>query len=142
MLSKDYKLRIPLLWMKKLNRFLFWAPRVFLILFALFLAVFSLDVFGNNYTLWETAIALFMHNIPSIILLVILLISWKHDLVGSIIFIILGVACVVGVIIAIFNLTEADRFNPILIIGSVVFLLIGILFLAGWKQGKKFRKHK
>jgi LPXTG-motif cell wall-anchored protein len=32
---------------------------------------------------------------------------------------------------------SSGRFNPILIIGTIIFLFIGILFLAGWKRRKK-----
>lgn len=115
---------------KKSNKFLFWAPRILIILFALFLGIFSFDVFDGGYGFWGTALAFFMHNIPSFVLLIILAISWKHDLVGAIIFMALGALCVIGVITALLALQDW-KFNPILIIGSVVFLLIGSLFLAG-----------
>lgn len=112
--------------------------------------MFSLDVFGNNYTFLETVVGLFMHNIPSLILLVILLISWKHELVGAIVFTTLGIACVIGAIIALsilssgaiyFPLIIGSIINPMLIIGSIVFLLIGILFLVGWIQKNKLGKN-
>lgn len=136
--------------MVKVNRFIFWTPRIFLILFALFLAIFSLDVFGNDYTFLETVVGLFMHNLPSLVLLVILIISWKYDLVGAIIFMTLGIVCVIGTVIAllmlsseviIFPLITGGIINPMFIIASVVFLLIGILFLASWKQKKKLGKN-
>jgi hypothetical protein len=128
--------------MAKTNKFIFWTPRIIIILFALFLAIFSLDVFGNNYGFWETIIGLFMHNLPSIILLIILIIFWKHDLFGGVIFITLGIACLIGIFILMLNIPEGSRFNIILIIGSIMFLLIGILFLVGWKQKKKDKQKK
>ena len=123
---------------KKTNKFIFWTPRILAILFILFLALFSLDVFENCNGFLECTLALFMHNLPSLILLVILIISWKHDLIGGIIFTILGSLCVIGVIIALI-ISPINRFNPILIIGGTVFLLIGILFLVGWKKHKLFK---
>lgn len=105
--------------MKKL---FFWLPRILIILFALFLAIFSLDIFDGNYGFWGTILGLFMHNIPSLILVIILIISWRRDLVGAIIFFILGIACIIGFFI------NLGKVNPILIIGSIVFILIGILF--------------
>jgi len=71
---------------KKMNQFIFWAPRTLAILFILFLSLFSLDIFDGNYGFWETILGLFMHNIPSMVLLIILIISWKYELVGGIIF--------------------------------------------------------
>ncbi len=128
--------------MAKVNRFIFWAPRTLAIIFILFLAIFSSDIFEGNYGFFGTILGLFMHNIPSLVLLVILIISWKHDLAGAITFISLGAVCVIGIIFVMLYVPEGSRFNPILIIGSIVFLFIGILFLIGWKQKKKPDKHK
>lgn len=122
--------------MAKVNKFVFWTPRILVILFIFFLALFSLDVFEGDYGFLGTILGLFMHNLPSLILLVILIISWKHDLVGGIIFMTLGIACVIGTIIAL-AMSSSEFINPMLIIGSIVFLLIGVLFIAGWKQKKK-----
>jgi len=127
--------------MAKINKFIFWTPRILLILFILFLAIFSLDIFGNNYTFWETVVGLFMHNLPSLILLVILIISWKHDLIGGIIFMTLGTVCVIGTIVAL-AISSGGMINPMFIMGSIVFLLIGILFLMSWQQKRKRVKLK
>lgn len=126
--------------MTRVNKFIFWTPRILLILFALFLAIFSLDVFDSASNLSEILIGLFMHNLPSLVLLVILIISWKNDLVGGIIFLTLGVACVIGTIVAL-SMSSVGLINPMLIIGSVVTLLIGILFLVGWRQKEKLGKN-
>jgi hypothetical protein len=120
--------------MARINRFIFWTPRILIILFILFLALFSFDIFGNDYTFWETVVGLFMHNLPSLALLVILIISWKHELVGAISFGFLGVLGILGTIIAMLNTPEGSIFNPILIITGIVTLLAGILFFVGWKQ--------
>jgi len=122
--------------MAKINKFIFWTPRILIILFALFLAIFSLDIFEGNYGFWGTIGGLFIHNLPSLILLISLIISWKRDLIGAIIFMSLGVLCIIGVIVAL-SMSSRGLTNPIWIIGSVVTLFIGFLFLAGWKQKKK-----
>lgn len=118
----------------KRNKFIFWTPRIILIIFALFLVIFSFDVFDSCNSFLSCTLALFMHNLPSIILLIILLISWKYELFGGIIFTIFGIICL---IVLLYNLFLGyNKGNPIFIIGSIVFLLIGILFLIGWKQKK------
>lgn len=71
---------------KRVGKLLYWSPRILSILFVLFLALFSLDVFGNGYSFWQTALALFMHNIPVIILAILLIISWKYEIVGAMTF--------------------------------------------------------
>lgn len=57
--------------MTKVNKYIFWTPRILSILFILFLAMFSLDIFEGNYGFWGTIVGLFMHNIPAMILLII-----------------------------------------------------------------------
>ncbi|MFA6338462.1 MAG: hypothetical protein WCW87_00135 [Candidatus Paceibacterota bacterium] len=69
-----------------LNKFLYWSPRVLSILFIMFLSLFALDVFDSGYQGWEMVTALFMHLLLPIVLLLVLIISWKRDLVGAIAF--------------------------------------------------------
>ena len=51
---------------------IFWLPRILSIIFILFLTMFSLDIFGNGYSFWEIVVGLLVHNIPSLILLIVL----------------------------------------------------------------------
>ena len=39
---------------------LFWTPRALCFLFALFLGLFAMDVFGEGRGVWGTVVALFM----------------------------------------------------------------------------------
>lgn len=116
---------------KGINRFVFWTPRILIILFALFLAIFSLDVFELASNAGELAMGLFMHNIPSLVLLLMLLISWKYDVIGAAVFMTVGIACAVETVVALV-MSSGEAINPILIIGGTVTLFIGILFLIGW----------
>ena len=68
-----------------MGRVLYWLPRILSLLFVAFLSMFALDVFGA-YKGWELAIALFMHLIPSLVLLIATAIAWKYDLVGTVAF--------------------------------------------------------
>jgi hypothetical protein len=40
------------------KRILLWTPRVLSLLFALFVSLFALDVFGQGYGFWQTTLAL------------------------------------------------------------------------------------
>ena len=73
------------------KRLLFWTPRILCLLFAAFLSVFALDVFGAGYGFWKTVLALLMHLIPTWIILIVLAISWRREWVGAILFTALGV---------------------------------------------------
>jgi hypothetical protein len=65
---------------------LFWSPRVLSILFTAFVSVFALDVFGEGHGFWQTCLALLMHLVPSALLLAALLVAWRHQCVGAILF--------------------------------------------------------
>lgn len=119
---------------KKINKFIFWTPRILAIIFILFLAMFSLDVFENVSGFWPTVLALFMHNIPALILLIILLISWKYEIVGGIVFILFGLFYIT------FAAIGAPKWYMALVwtltIAAPAFL-VGILFLIGWNNKNK-----
>ena len=113
---------------KKVSKFVYWTPRILSIIFLAFLAFFSLDVFGNGYTFWETVLGLFMHNIPVFALLAVLLISWKHEWVGGIVFILAGL---LYIFITLGRVTWYIALSWSMIIAGPAFL-IGILFLVNW----------
>ncbi len=102
------------------SKYLYWAPRVLAILFIAFLSIFALDVFGEGYGFLELLIALFMHLIPALILVGVLLVAWKREKVGGIIFII------IGFLFTIFFRTYSNLIGFLLI--SFPVFLIGFLF--------------
>ena len=53
-------------------------------------AMFSLDVIEPGRSVGDIIIGLIMHNIPVFILTGLLIIAWKHELVGAITFITAG----------------------------------------------------
>lgn len=118
---------------RKVNKFIYGAPRMLSIILILFLALFSLDIFDSCNNFLNCSLGLLIHNLPSLILLVILIISWKYEIAGAISFILAGllyiatVAIRQGVILAI---------SWGIIIAGPVFL-IGILFLINWKKKKQ-----
>jgi hypothetical protein len=118
---------------ERINKFVYWTPRILSIIFICFLALFSLDIFGNGYNFWQTIVGLFMHNIPSMILIVILIISWKREIVGGIVFILAGL---LYIIMLLKGGIEPYQIFWILPISGPAFL-IGVLFLMNWKKKNK-----
>lgn len=113
---------------KRVNRFIYWTPRILCILFLLFLAMFSLDIFDGGYDFWGTVLGLFMHNIPVLVLLVVLIISWKYEIVGGIVFILAGLLYIM------ISINRVEWYIALvwsLNIAGPAFL-IGILFLMNW----------
>ncbi|MFA6429841.1 MAG: hypothetical protein WCV84_05080 [Patescibacteria group bacterium] len=121
-----------------MTKLLFWTPRVLAILFILFLALFSLDIFDGNYGFWGTVIGLFMHNIPSLILLIVLIIAWKREVVGGIVFTLAGFAYITALMISGKGGDSIPWYIALswsLIIAGPA-LLVGALFLVGWWKKK------
>jgi general stress protein CsbA len=78
-----------------------------------------------------------IHNIPTIILLIALIISWKCEVVGGVIFTLAGVFYSVLVLInSMSNGFEYYHLFWILQISGIS-ILIGVLFLIDWKKEKK-----
>jgi hypothetical protein len=123
---------------KRSGRFVYWTPRILSIAFILFLALFSLDVFDSCQGVFDCALGLFMHNIPSLVLLVILLISWRYEIVGGIAFILAGLLFIV---LSVFRVVMSSPVEWYMLVWTLQIagpaFLIGILFLIGWRRRKK-----
>ena len=122
---------------KYISPFVYWTPRIFSIIFILFLALFSLDVFDICHGFSECALGLFMHNIPAVILAIALIIAWKHEIVGAITFF-LGGMVYTGIILhnALTGTGGWIMLAWIIQIAGPAFF-IGILFLAGWLKKRE-----
>ena len=103
-----------------------WTPRIGMIIFAAFLSLFALDIFGQGYTLWETVVGLTMHLIPTFALLIVLALAWRWPLVG-------GVAALLvaaGFILQFGGGWGDDWPFYLTIVGPQI--VIGLLFLTDW----------
>ena len=116
------------------NKAIYWIPRIIVMIFILFISIFSFDVF-SEYTFPMVLLALLMHLIPSIVLIVLLIVAWKWEKMGGILFILLAIIFTFW-----FNLYK--DIISFLLIGLPV-LVVGILFLISSKVNKnKFVKKK
>ncbi len=102
--------------MKKL---IYYLPRVLSIIIVCFFAIFILEGFSPEFG-WQDSLS---HLIPTLLFLIISIVSWKKPLIGSWFFIAAGMFLLFG--------TGAS------IIIGIVPLLTGILFLI---EGLKFKK--
>jgi hypothetical protein len=113
------------------KQLLFWSPRVLTILFALFVSLFALDVFGEGYGVWETVVALFMHLIPTWIVLTVLAFSWRWEWIGAVLFVALGL------IYAYFAVGRGHPQWTVPISGPL--FLVGGLFFLNWLYREQIR---
>ena len=113
--------------MKNREKILFWIPRVLSIVYIGFLALFALDVFQPGGTFGYYVVAFLMHLIPNFILLALLIVAWKYEIIGGILFLLSGI------IFTFFFETYAMLVSFLLI--SVPVFLIGVFFLYnGYKK--------
>ncbi len=111
---------------KTSRELLYWAPRVLCIAYALFISLFALDVFGEGRNFWETAFALFMHLIPTFLIVILLVVSWRREWVGGVFFLVLAVLYVISS----WNRPMITWGTYLLIAGPLV--VTGALFLINW----------
>ena len=122
---------------RKVSKWLYWSPRVLSIIFILFIAMFSLDIFGNNYTFWETVVGLFMHNIITFILIIFLIIAWKHEWVGAVGFFLFGIWYIATLFInSLRNGFEGYYLSWSLTIAAPAFI-VGYLWWLNWKKRRR-----
>ncbi len=118
----------------KSNKIIFWTPRILAILFIIFLTLFSLDVFQPGATAGEIVLGLLMHNIPSILLAILLAFAWKYEVVGAITFALMGIFYIC------FTLFRGSfQWYMLSWIATIALpaFLIAALFWLGWKQNIK-----
>jgi len=101
--------------------------------------LFSFDIFEMNLGFWGTIVGLFMHNIPALVLLLILLISWKYEIVGGIGFMLGGIVYIALLLKA--AISSGFEWSYLLLAAQIsgIAFFIGIMFLIGWFQKKQKR---
>lgn len=114
-------------WVK---RVLYWTPRVLCTLFAGFVSLFALDVFAEHRGAADTAAALMIHLVPTFIVVAVLVIAWRSEGLGGLLFVALGV----------WYVSECwGRFprGTLAVIGGPP-MFIGLLFLLDWAYRARF----
>lgn len=104
-----------------IRKLLYWSPRLLAVLYALFISLFALDVFSESYSITETIVAYFMHMLPTLAVVIMLLIAWRWELIGGLMFVLLA-----GAFVLFFG--RGDDLDTSLILAGPLFV-VGILFL-------------
>lgn len=110
---------------------LFWTPRILAIAFILFLGLFALDVFSEGNSFGETLVALLIHLIPNFILAAILVVAWKREWIGALLFFGLGIFYIV-------TTGGRQHWGAYLFIAGPL-LLMGVLFQLNWTYRHELR---
>jgi len=114
------------------NIYVSWALRILLILTILLWGMFSLDVFSEGFNFWETVGAFLIHNIPSFVMIITLVIAWKRENIGGI----LLMAVVLAFTIFFMLMSGRIMWGTLVLVG--IPFLIGALFVLNYYVfGKK-----
>jgi len=122
----------------KSGKLLFWAPRILSVIFIAFLSLFALDVFNEHLGFWPTIFGLGMHLIPSIALIAVLILAWRREWIGSMLFAAAGLFHVIWAAFVPRPWSFSQRYISILTIAGPAFI-IAILFLFNWKKHDELR---
>ena len=109
-----------------LAKIIHWALRVAAIVIIVFISLFSLDVFETQASPLELLGCLLIHNLPALVLLVLLFLAWKRPAVGFVAFLSFAVLFIIFFVRSIFGL-------PNLLLFVFPILLVAGLFYADWK---------
>lgn len=112
------------------RRILFWSPRTLTILFALFLSMFALDALGEGHGFWQTVLALSIHLVPPLLIVAVLLVAWRWEWVGALLYAMLATAYAVRVLPA--HISWALTI-------ALPMLIIAALFLINWRKRSELR---
>ena len=101
------------------------------ILFTAFISIFALDVFGEGHGVWQTALALLIHLIPTLVVLLVLVVSWRREWIGGMVY---------SVLAALYVVQMWGRF-PLSVYFTIAgpLLLIGVLFFINWRRRAELR---
>jgi hypothetical protein len=113
------------------GKILFWSPRILTILFALFISIFALDVLEEGLGFFRTLLAFMIHLIPSSIIIIVLIISWRKEWIGGVVF--------AAFTIFYIYLTRGRFPISVYFVICVPMVLISILFFINW-FGKVYKE--
>ncbi len=103
------------------EKVLFWTPRILTMLMILFMLMFSFDVFEGGETIGRKLLGFLIHNIPVIILSLLLVLAWFRELIGGILFIVAAIAACF-----IFNSFTTNKGSLVIFLP---FVFVGIMFI-------------
>jgi hypothetical protein len=125
--------------MKTSVKLFYWLPRIICMLAILFVSLFAADAFQSNLSMGEQLADFAIHLIPSFILLGFLLIAWKWEFIGGIIFTVLGLVMTPVIFYHNYNVNHFSVTQCVGIISmiTVPFMVVGVLFIISHFKHKK-----
>jgi hypothetical protein len=105
------------------NDVIHWAPRIVGIGLAVFLAIFAADVFIEDRGILGTIVALMMHLVPSIVVLALVFVGWKHECIAAAGFVALAI---------LYAATMRERLAWIALVSAPLGIVSALFFYSWW----------
>ena len=126
-----------------ITRLFYWLPRIICILAILFISAFAGDAFETGHSFWQQIAAFLIHLIPSFVLLALLIIAWRWEYIGGIIFIVIGIGMSPVIYL---NNHNVNNFSDgecisVVMMTCLPFIVAGILFMLSHFRKKKEAGH-
>jgi hypothetical protein len=115
-----------------------WIPRVLCVIAILFISLFAFDSFSSDRTFLQNLPGFLIHLIPSLVLTLLLILAWKRELIGGIVFTIVGLVATPFIYNINFHHNQSVGISLSIIFAvTLPFILIGILFIVSHYIRKK-----
>jgi hypothetical protein len=124
--------------MKTSLKVIHWLPRVICILAILFISMFAVDAFAPGLSIWKQLVDFIIHLIPSYILIALLIVAWKWEYIGGIVFTAIGLGLSPFIFIHNYHMNHSVGMSlGIIMLITFPFIVVGILFILSHFLKKK-----
>ncbi|WP_242130874.1 DUF7670 domain-containing protein [Aestuariivivens marinum] len=129
--------------MKNNVKIWYWTPRILCIIAILFISLFALDAFSPELSFWQQIGGFLIHLIPSFILIALLILAWKKEFIGGIVFMIIGL----GLSPVVFSHNYRMNHSIFMSLGIILtitipFAIVGVLFIISHFKRKRLVNHR
>lgn len=126
--------------MKASVRILHWMPRIICIIAILFISKFAMNAIESYLTIWQQVLLLLVHLIPAALLVGLLVIAWKWELPGGILFTLIGFTLAPIIYQHNYNMDQSMGMSlGFVMLFALPLVIIGILFILSFVKRRKYR---
>lgn len=116
--------------MKATLKVLHWTPRIICILAIVLISLFAFDSFNSDLTLRQQIGKFLLSLIPSFVLIAVLIVAWKWEYIGGIIFTLIGLGFSPFIYFHNYKMNDSVWLSlvPVLMI-TIPIIIVGLLFI-------------
>ena len=124
--------------MKTAFKILQWTPRIICILAILLVSMFALDAFESDQSIWQQIGGFLIHLIPTYILVAFLIVAWKWELIGGVLFSLIGLGFAPFIYQHNYHINHSVWMSlGIILMINFPFVVVGVLFMFNHFMMKK-----